>query len=1363
MVIALVGCRGAPSIEQVEVHTAKMIGGDSHDVTTSTKLPEAGVGILLTAVGQCTGIAITRDVVLAAGHCFCSKPNAGPNSATFHLPTVDSTGAIVDNVFGSSDWFFTTRVCDPETFHVAEDSVQDLAVVLLSTTIGPAILPEVPQIYTFGDFIDRISNKPKDQFAPFFADPVLAVAMGHSRLNATGGPFIEKLEATVPDHIFDHQRFFQYGGLCSILPIPCDRDADGWWIHDDNNFVVTANRLELQRGDSGGPLTFMSEFGTTPMIMGVFSLSFFGTSDGVPIDWTRVKEPFGAINAWSPTWDNGLNNGAFIRAHLVDADNDGVTDDIDNCPPSACKNPELCANPDQKDDDKDGIGDLCDNCSGNYCLTVLGQGVLNCANHDQKDFDGDGVGDVCDLCPELASSSAVDSDSDGIGDECDPCPKQIGGRQACQTDLQCGSGHFCIMPDKKGGKCTATSRSCGAGTLTNNFQCQPVGFCQDSGNWGECSGSDDLDLDHDGIGDACDNCRFRADKNLQINSNNEAEFREGAPPQLDACDTTAMMTLRPVIEQKDLANGKRTLFTVYAGIGSSDDRALNPPFTDAEAGFRHCDCSDLIGTTSADTLLDQCLNRSQCGDQRGKFNNPNEANWRKISTTMGADNDYNESHLSPATVDRRENPTYTSGTDCSDPLPHPPDSREATRCRLGTGHLMRWDTQADIDAGRVVSFQGTPGSGPSQTAGLLWTHEADASQDPSSGEGARDIDWAGALRDHFVFVATPEIAAPSVSRLIPPLGGVNCKTDPQCIFMFSNQWLNRLILPGSDLSRVISLLPRTITVQPDPTSGILTGTRRLTDPAVDLTPALTPGAQMVLADRTRWLMQPVESRVKDDLFRPIAISVPRSWSQLGSDVGCLSVGETNQLEPTCSLSTFGAPGDNGLSAFGGLGFVPSDREGARELYSALENSVYMVGGTSTASGVPTGEIWRLNLATQAWTHLFMQIDHPQAQVRNPQALSYDSTTGQLLVIDNLYNTSLGQTSRLLIYNTHTDTSEIAAALSLGTFSKVSLTSTGDGNFLLVGAQDNSWTSYRFNVDAEDNITWLGQASGPGLVLADPVHWEDGPSIAILTSAGVDAADLPDRIFTPTSGPPPALNICDKPPVIGPLPDITVTSCTLTALPQPTPTSACGVVAVRNDQPAILPLGSTTVTWTLTDALGNSITATQNVIAQLGDDPSCCPAGTNIIVGTPNNDTLNGTAGSDCILGLGAQDHIFGNGGNDYISGGDGDDIIDGGSGNDVIFGGSGQDNITGNIGDDIIWCGDGDDTAHGNDGNDEIHGGQGQDHLFGDNGNDKLFGDSGDDTLSGGANNDTLDGGPDHNSCSGGTGVNTLLRCQSTF
>jgi serine protease AprX len=124
-----------------------------------------------------------------------------------------------------------------------------------------------------------------------------------------------------------------------------------------------------------------------------------------------------------------------------DTDQDGVADNVDNCPD--------VPNASQLDTDGDGIGDACDaltdsdgdgvadsedNCPGtpagstvdaNGCPVAppdsdadgVADDVDNCPaapNPGQEDADGDGIGDACD--------SLTDSDGDGVADSQDNCP-----------------------------------------------------------------------------------------------------------------------------------------------------------------------------------------------------------------------------------------------------------------------------------------------------------------------------------------------------------------------------------------------------------------------------------------------------------------------------------------------------------------------------------------------------------------------------------------------------------------------------------------------------------------------------------------------------------------------------------------------------------------------------------------------------------------------------------------------------------------------------------------------------------------------------------------------------------------------------
>ena len=99
---------------------------------------------------------------------------------------------------------------------------------------------------------------------------------------------------------------------------------------------------------------------------------------------------------------------------------------------------------------------------------------------------------------------------------------------------------------------------------------------------------------------------------------------------------------------------------------------------------------------------------------------------------------------------------------------------------------------------------------------------------------------------------------------------------------------------------------------------------------------------------------------------------------------------------------------------------------------------------------------------------------------------------------------------------------------------------------------------------------------------------------------------------------------------------TNTACTATGVALGTPTTAdnCSVASVTNNAPAAFPLGSTTVTWTVTDGSGRTATATQTVTVTDNVIPTIsCPANISQNVGagtcTANVVTPNPTTADNC--------------------------------------------------------------------------------------------------------------------------------------
>jgi hypothetical protein len=177
------------------------------------------------------------------------------------------------------------------------------------------------------------------------------------------GPFLDGIQLTLDDEA------------------TCEIDTDAC---NDDDFAP---------GDTGGGvgdsyLPFCAPQ-TGTVVLGVSNavdLDFNGLDDDFPADLEFIKEFIG-------TYDMTL------RCTRPDADGDGITACLDNCP--TVFNPGQ----DPTDTDSDGLPNDCDNCP-------------TLPNVTQVDTEGDGVGDVCDICPYVDDPNQLDSDGDGIGDAC---------------------------------------------------------------------------------------------------------------------------------------------------------------------------------------------------------------------------------------------------------------------------------------------------------------------------------------------------------------------------------------------------------------------------------------------------------------------------------------------------------------------------------------------------------------------------------------------------------------------------------------------------------------------------------------------------------------------------------------------------------------------------------------------------------------------------------------------------------------------------------------------------------------------------------------------------------------------------------
>ncbi|MDB5221641.1 MAG: hypothetical protein JWN83_308, partial [Chitinophagaceae bacterium] len=92
-----------------------------------------------------------------------------------------------------------------------------------------------------------------------------------------------------------------------------------------------------------------------------------------------------------------------------------------------------------------------------------------------------------------------------------------------------------------------------------------------------------------------------------------------------------------------------------------------------------------------------------------------------------------------------------------------------------------------------------------------------------------------------------------------------------------------------------------------------------------------------------------------------------------------------------------------------------------------------------------------------------------------------------------------------------------------------------------------------------------------------------------------------------------------------------TACTATGVALGTPVTAdnCSVASVTNDAPSAFPLGTTTVTWTVTDGSGHTATATQTVTVTDNVNPTItCPSATAMLCYNANGYTINPLVATD---------------------------------------------------------------------------------------------------------------------------------------
>ena len=129
-------------------------------------------------------------------------------------------------------------------------------------------------------------------------------------------------------------------------------------------------------------------------------------------------------------------------------------------------------------------------------------------------------------------------------------------------------------------------------------------------------------------------------------------------------------------------------------------------------------------------------------------------------------------------------------------------------------------------------------------------------------------------------------------------------------------------------------------------------------------------------------------------------------------------------------------------------------------------------------------------------------------------------------------------------------------------------------------------------------------------------------------------------------------------------------------------------------------------------LGQEVTVDLN----RGDEPT---AGPDVVLGTPEADTIATLGGADLVCAGQGDDEVLGGGADDRLMGGPGRDALDGGIGDDTLRGAEHPDQLTGGPGIDLVDGADGVDTLHGGAQADRLVGGSNRDTCDGGGGIDR--------------------------------------------
>jgi hypothetical protein len=303
-------------------------------------------------------------------------------------------------------------------------------------------------------------------------------------------------------------------------------------------------------------------------------------------------------------------------------------------------------------------------------------------------------------------------------------------------------------------------------------------------------------------------------------------------------------------------------------------------------------------------------------------------------------------------------------------------------------------------------------------------------------------------------------------------------------------------------------------------------------PQFDVTHLLSPVlVGMFAAEGIAWL-SPVErsDRLRHREVSTQGVAIASPWRQ-DSPVVAFSTTQAGTLEVRASAGT--APTASNAES---PRFVPGDREGAHALLSAVEGSLFLIGGRR--AGEPTREFWRYDLEAQRWQRL---LRFSRLAPRDVLAAAYDYNRRRLLVLDEGVDSSVDDPdddsgeparrggkggagspkvpsirARLVVHDLGAKTSTLLGEWPrVPLFDRLALVARDDGSFVLL-ASGAAAVTQAWSATATARLDWTGHRVLPGRLVFQPTLMERGMVVPLSSSDGALSIPqlTPEDFFPP---------------------------------------------------------------------------------------------------------------------------------------------------------------------------------------------------------------------------------------------------------